>query len=376
MNRRNFLRMSAAFFGAATIAGACGPIRQAKNTPTLDGSGRFSSWISKPKPTPKPPPDPREVYDFLTMLRSPRALLPEGALEIVLKADILADALETVSPKQFRTLEEAQLFVWEVSPYAVYERILPEETNYGGEAPGARAMLPTRENIVGVTMAHYGGDASFHIAGSAPCHDTGMPFYINIRYFNPMSPLYHKKSSQIATLIHETMHMQEICSVEAKGDEYNSEVEAATQIATFEVLAAMTRHGNVYGLAPFVRELQSYAADVVYLWALDHNAIDFYRQEVLEEVSNDAYRLASFEKSYDHWMETYNLKFRLKHILLNYGVKPYNYIIEALNDPKLETRRLPFPKRTGRIKLNDSAYVLGHLYDLYLDYPKLLQRDK
>ena len=357
MNRRNFLRSAVTGIGLA-------------------GVGYFGGWGASELLPHMVQAIKGEVDNFLAMLRSDKAATPEGAVEICLKADVLADSLEPLYPQQFRTLQEAQMFVFEVAPYAVYERILPANTNYGEPGTRDRLMLPTKELLPEVTMVHYGGDSSFHLLGTAPCYnpDGGFSeeaFNVNIRYFNPMSPLYHRPSSQISVLVHELMHMEGICY--SANETLNKDVETATQIATLEVLAAMTNHGNAYGLLPFVREIQGYAADVVYLWALENDNMDFYRENILYNTASSAYRIAGFEKSIAHWEESYSSHFRLIEILERYGVKPYQYILEALRDPKFETRKLPFPNNQRKIQLNDTAYVLEAMVDLVKDYHLLPQ---
>ncbi len=52
--------------------------------------------------------------------------------------------------------------------------------------------------------------------------------------------------------------------------------------------------------------------------------------------------------------------------------KPYLYIIEALKDDDLETTKLPFPNKRGKIKLNDIAWVLDNIEALVDDYHKIL----
>lgn len=312
---------------------------------------------------------------FLDLLRSENAETPEGAIEITLKADALADSIESLYPPQFRTLLDAQMFVYEVGPYAVYERILPAQFNFNQDG-GPRQMVASRANLPEVEVKHYGGDSSFHLLGTANCYTPDGSFSqgnfnVNIRYFNPMSPLYNRPSSMNSVLIHELMHMQGVCTTEDL--KLNPDVETATQLATLEVLAAMTNHGNVYGLLPFIREIQGYAADVVYLWALENDNVDFYRERVLKHTVSSKFRMASFEKSFAHWSESYSQSFRLIEILSRYGVTPYLYLLEALRHPKLETRRMPYPNGKKKIVLDDTAYVLDHMVELTRDYHLLKQ---
>lgn len=294
------------------------------------------------------------------------ALTVEGATEIVLRVDALADRIEQLYPDQLRSKEAVQGFILEIAPYAVYERIMPENTNYGDKG---RLMLPTREILPDIMFRHYGGQDNFHLMGTAACHDLENPVMnISLRYFNPASPLFNKAASQIAVTVHELMHMQGICTDVSKGGEDVADIETATQIATLEVLAAMTRHGNEYGLLPFLREIQDYAEDFLLLDAVKNGTLDAYKQNIVAVTANNIYREASFAKSMDHWFESPSLTFRLKEILTHYGVQPYEYIIEALNDEDYETRKLPFPNKRGKIQLNDIAWVLDRLTELVNDY--------
>jgi hypothetical protein len=310
--------------------------------------------------------DYNAVYTLLDMLRSNRALSPQGATEIAILADSLADRIEDLYPDPPRTIIEAQGFIFEIAAYTVYERILPEETRY--DIGGEKMTMPTYEIIPKVVARHYFGDSTFHLMGTAPCYDSSNPFDINVRFYNPVSPLYNRGARQISVLIHETMHMEGICPDFTQGDEYATDVESATQVATLEVLAAMVRHRNVYGLLPFLREIQDYASDLVLYWAIDNDGLDIYKTELLDVTANDAYSHAGFAKSMDHWLESYSLTFKLKGIITNYGLKPYLIIIDALKDDDLETEKLPFPNRRGRIRLNDIAYVLDNIEALVDDY--------
>lgn len=310
---------------------------------------------------------PATVATLLDLLRADAAMTPEGAAEIALLADALADSIEELYPESLRDLDEAQGFIFEIMAYSVYERILPETTRY--DYDGEMVREPTREIMPLIELRHYWGDKTFHLMGTAPCWDASEPININVRYFNPVSPMYNKAANQIGVLIHEVMHMEGVCPETFQGDEYNVDVEAATQVATLEVLAAMTRHGNMYGLLPFLREIQGFASDVVLLWALENDDLDKYRQEILIPTANNAYRIASFEKSMEHWHESYALTFRLRALITSYGVQPYVHIVNALKNDNYETTtKLPFPNPKKTIHLNDVAYVLDNIKALVNDY--------
>ena len=265
------------------------------------------------------------------------------------------------------------LFMIEVAPYAVYERILPAE--YRSEE--YKMTMPSTEILPQIEMKRYGGDRTFHLMGQAACLDLEDPkLNINLRYFNPTSPLYDKAASQKSVLIHEIMHMQGICTDSSKGDEFNKDVETATQLATVETLAAMTRHKNKHALLPFLREVQGYAADLVLMEALEDDFnLESYEEKIVDPTANDVFRKAGWAKSMDHWMESYDLQFRLKEIVRDYGYKPYLYMIEALNDEDYETRKLPFPNPRGKMAMNDTAYCLEHIDDLVDSYVEIWGKD-
>jgi hypothetical protein len=136
----------------------------------------------------------------------------------------------------------------------------------------------------------------------------------------------------------------------------------------------MTRHGNRYGLLPFLRQIQGFAEDVVLLLAIQNDDLDRYRQEILYPTVNNAYRIASFEKAMDHWTESYALMFRLEEIITQYGVQPYVHIVNALKNADYETTELPFPNPKRTIHLNDTAYVLDNIVALVEDYHFIVQK--
>lgn len=309
-------------------------------------------------------------FGLVTFEQSNVPVEVEEAVEMALWADRLADSIEDMYPPPPRDREDAFALMLEIAPYAVYERILPEE--YYNKTYAMR--VKSRETLPDIELRHYGGDASFHILGTADCFNLEEPvFNMTIRYYNPYSPWYRRAASQVATLTHELLHMQGICTDVGKGDDYNRDVESATQIATLEILAAMTTHGNPWGLLPFLRDIEDYAADVVLLWAVENDDLDYYRVNVLNKTANDAYRLAGFEKSMAHWFSTYALRFRLVEILSDYGAKPYEYLMEALDNKDYMTRELPFPNKKRTISMDDTAYVLEHILELVEDYPEILE---
>jgi hypothetical protein len=363
MNRRKFIKGAGALgvLGGASIAGT-----KLLGGPTITEKPAVTETAQVPTPQ-----EPRKIVTLLDLFQMENdwALTTEGATAICLYVDSLADAIEHLFPPPPRTLEQAKALVLEVAPFAVYERILPE-TYYDTENRMRRRSI---EVLPDIELLRYGGDSSFHLLGTAECFDLEEPvFNLNIRYYNPYSSLYNREEGQVATIIHELMHMQGICTNSSRGDEYNRDVESATQIATIEVLAAMTRNKNRFGLLPFLRELEGYAADVILLDAINNDNINFYKETILKPIANDSYRLASFEKSMEHWYETYALKFRLREIVDDYGVKPYKYLVEALNSDDYMTRKLPFPNPQKVIAMNDAAYVMDHVVDLVRDYPAIL----
>jgi hypothetical protein len=290
----------------------------------------------------------------------------EQTKQLLFKLDRAGDLIEPYMPETPKTKEEAWAFAVEVAPFFIYEEIAEDSIREQG------VVYPNREVIPDVQIRHFGGNEVFHLAGQARCYEADNPeIYMNLRYYNEYSP-WSEKISQISVLIHETAHMNGICSDFSKGDEYNKNVETATQLATVEVLAGMTRDNNKWAPPVFIREVQDFAEDYFLAKYLAEDDIEGYKKEILEKTANHAYREAKFDKSMEHWDKNYVNQGRLRQIIRDYGLKPFLYMTEALNNEDYETRRLPFPNKKGTIKMNDTAYCLKNLDKLVEDYPKIL----
>lgn len=268
----------------------------------------------------------------------------QGALRIAERLDTLADRLEALPVG--RTPEDLELLAQEIVQYYAYEGI------------SDRCYLPP------VTLHVYKKDQAFHVLGS--CTMGFRPFvYLNARYANPWSPRWYTRADLLAVMVHEIGHAQGIASL-AQGNW----TEPATQLATVEVLAAMVRDRNVYALVPLLRELQKYAEYYAMEIALREGRMEEYRAHI-GRVANNRYEIASFERAMTHWSSRME---QLHDILTRYGRWPWIFLNAALQADGYLTR--PFacvPNDTGRIKMDDLAYVLEDLPALLRDYDKLVE---
>lgn len=265
-----------------------------------------------------------------------------GALQVAERLDRIADSLEALPIE--RTSETLELLAQEIVQYYAYDGITD------------RCSLPP------VDWRSYGGDMAFHVLGSYSWA-FGPHININARYGNPWSPRWYARVDLLAVLVHELGHAQGIAGADMW-------TEAATQIAMVEVLAAMVRDRNPYALVPLLRELQGFAESYAMEIALREDRMEEYRAHV-RRVANNAYEIASFERAMAHWA---NRLWQLRDILENYGRWPWVFLHAALRADGYLTR--PFacvPNDTGRIKVDDLAYVLDHLPALLRDYDKLVE---
>lgn len=186
------------------------------------------------------------------------ALSRWGALVLLRRLDEAADRIEKSAPEPPQTIEEARTLAQEIIPYFLYEGIRANEkiVDYGS----FRMTAPQHEVIPeSIEAEYFGGERVFHVLGKAWCVDEKeAKIWLNSRYYNPYSSLFNRQA-QITTLVHELGHVQGICKM-------NPLTEPATEVATTEVLAAMTRHGNKYAPLPFLRQVQAMAFD--YLFSL------------------------------------------------------------------------------------------------------------
>lgn len=288
----------------------------------------------------------------LGLLLRPQAEGMLGSLTIAETLDRYGDEVSGLAPEIERAESALTAFALEIVPFFQYEDITP-----------ATHLPPVR-------MLWYPADRNFHTAGSyLTLLDT---VTINLRFFNPFAPRWYHSVGVLSVLVHELGHSQGVLPKAGIQDpaEAVALMEATNQLATLEVLAAMTRDGNVYALPAFIREMQGFAADYGWSIALEAGREKTYTAYV-ERVANTAYGIASYHRAVAHWADDLD---QLKHILKAYGRMPYTLLVEALRDPDYLTRELPYlPNESHRLKMDDTAYVLEHLDELVRDYAELLQ---
>lgn len=286
-----------------------------------------------------------------------------GVRRIIKTLDGYADAIKPLFPEAPRTIQEARALALEIVPYFIYEDMRNTRRSMGG--PPITEPLP--EVYPSLQMAMMGGIRTFHVLGTADCEDPEKSAVgINVRFYNPYSPWHEKGWLQVSTLVHELGHSQNVSCTEGEN------METATQLATIEILAAMATHGNKWALLPFLREVQGFAYDWLYLQHLEKRkdaGFDSFRK-VIEETADNYYDIARFDKSVSFWRSR---REELVGLLGKYGSRPHIYLSEALNTaPLYLTRPLPLLGRQGNLRLNDTAYVLKNIEKMVADYPKLL----
>lgn len=226
------------------------------------------------------------------------------------RLDWLADQLP--AKPMLTSIEEMNEWAIEILPYMAYEGIHEPEAN-----------IPYDLGLFFAMSA-----SAFHLAGQAMCRtlDEGEvlgPIILNGRYINPVSTWYGRETS-LAVLTHELVHMQGGTFCSGKSED----LEANTQIAAMEVMAAMVNHGNKAVLRPLLLELKDMVlASLQY--DLDRAAYMSFRVTL----DSDPFTIAAAEKSYRHWGTAST---ELKDILYKYNVVPVNAIIEGLGDGTVE----------------------------------------
>lgn len=95
--------------------------------------------------------------------------------------------------------------------------------------------------------------AAFHVLGRASCIQA-VTLY-NYEFVNPYSPRY-QSNDLLPTIVHELGHVQGICGVFWMSQSDTAAMESANEVATWEVLAAMSLRGNDYAVKPTVGALR------------------------------------------------------------------------------------------------------------------------
>ena len=336
MNRRDFLKLG--LLGGASLVTGRGVISAFRE-------GQF---------------DRNFIADFTSGALSTRS----GALELYKALDRILDRLEPLVPDAPTTLEQATVMMYEIVPYFQYEGIQDPyiELRQNGQLIGAIAQKPDYPDI---QMMVQEGGANFHVLGKAACYQQeGETIWLNVRYFNPWSPM-HTKVSFVWVLVHELAHAQD-----ASCDHDNKDLESATQMATCEVLAAMSRHRNPIAFPAFLSLVHGFVGSYLQLSYMDSNDWDSYERDVVLPTANNEWQKASYAKSKAFWE---NNQGELHRILQDYGAKPYTFLSEAMASPLWVTRDLGMPNRSKKIRMDDTAWVLGHMEALARDYEELLR---
>jgi hypothetical protein len=148
-------------------------------------------------------------------------------------------------------------------------------------------------------------------------------------------------------------------------------MESANQLSTVETMAGMTREGNALAFPPLLQSLREFSEDFAWSEALSQDRMDEFI-EWREDIANDSFEKANLHKSLDFWANDMD---ELERILNQYGRAPHYLLVDALNDPSLETIEFEsLHNPSGRIVCNDVAYVIDNIDELVEDYPELARR--
>lgn len=244
-------------------------------------AGRFSDGLSFPSPQPL---NFLKNFSWTDGSEEPHVeiagLLPESARRFSLALAYAIDQIEPVAPKMPETIGEVKKLAQEIAPYFQYEGILTGQ------------WLETARKNYEIVEKEFEGTLYFHLLGEAECKNPQGSIFLNRRLFNKYSPWF-QKWVQFSTLVHEMGHMAEICQQD------KDDTEAAVELAAYEVMAAMTRHGNKYALLPFLGQLNAGVGDYLLLEALKTDSWEWFKQEYLAKFPQSAWRLAKYEASLD-----------------------------------------------------------------------------
>ncbi len=281
------------------------------------------------------------------------ALTFEGAMAISEEIDRIADQLEAPAGPP----ETSDLFALsaEIVPYFYYDGI-----------------VEGKEKFPFLAHTFLAGQRNFHVAGSYSLLNGSI--VINWRFINPYSAWYRRPNAY-ATLVHELGHAQGINLV-VQDDQgrfkIHDDTEPANQLATLEVLAALSRSNTAWAYPAFLRELQGFADDFAFSCALRENRMDEYRAYIGRIGNNGVFSEAAFERAMDYWKDDMDT---LKYILRAYGERPYVLLVGALGQKTLLTQQLdPVPNWWHRIWMNDTGWIIDNMERLSGDYPALLAK--
>lgn len=270
----------------------------------------------------------------------------ETALHLALRMWTAGEMIKPYAPAVPKTIEEARELAAEIWPYYYLNGI--------NENP---------IDIKSINIRQFDADENFYLLGESYCRRDN-DIYLNARFVNKWSPWYGKPQI-IATLAHEIGHTYaKICN-------YDDTVEAAAQLASMEVLAAMVRDGNKVALLPFLADVNQLAEGYYLYSCINDRTMYDYRNRYVAQLPNSAYQLAAYDKIYLVW-KVDNFK-NHKEFLEDYTVTPYLMLCHAAASNDHLTPKLPsVHNKTQQIDMSDTLYVLSHLSPL-LDGYKLLR---
>ena len=255
---------------------------------------------------------------FGTRTVSPDPLSVEAKTALLRKLDAAADSLPAT--KMLATPDEWYAWTIEILPYMTYEGVI-----HG-------AARPPHD----VAPFYFLNSRMFHLGGMAFCRDRDGkpalgPIGYNFRYINHVSPRYADERA-LSVLVHEIVHMQggPFCTGPSES------VEADTQIATVEVMAAMVNHGNRAVLRPLLLDLRS-----MVLASIQAEVSKDEYLALVAEIANDPFEVSRAEKSLRFWYGAPGGAEELAAILRRYNVTPVNALIEAAYDGTVERIQLP-----------------------------------
>lgn len=223
-----------------------------------------------------------------------------------------------------------------------------------------------------VVFAPQLGLDAFHLGGFTVC-DPRDPQYglvvLNIRYATP-GDQWHTDSDALAVLAHELGHLQGAC-----GDA--PDVESATQVQMYEVLASAFNHGDKSALRPLMLELRGASMAYLRWWSYGNNLAPEYEWFDSTFIHSNA---AEQARKFAYWSDVPS---DWGTVLDKYGAVPFFYTWEALNSKNNWTRLLPLgmgianapdsslaklPSVMRQFRMDDLNYVLSHLFEsLFLE---------
>lgn len=280
---------------------------------------------------------------------------PSQAEKLAVRLDKILDSI----PER-RFDGEASVYLWalEILPYFEYEGLT------------SSVKLPDSIDF----QPQLNGRMHNHILGQAGCvRNGGGPVTINARVANPVSARYGD-TWFLPTLVHELIHVQ------GGGFCFGSSerLESTTQIATFEVLAAMANHGNKDAAYALMDELRDTALAAVHYEALRDGDVERY-YELHRKIHPSPLEQARTEKFRRFWNENAQTRSRFKFILNTYSAIPLRAVFSGLETGEIPNLYMgewvdvgtfshdtePPDKYAARVlKVDDLVYFLEHAEEI------------